>query len=209
MAGLSPPRCRADSSLSELLASAPSGRGGRLSGSAPGRLPWRHQGAKGSARRRKGGRVTPPSPLSWAARPEPPSRATSRTPWRGVAQTCENRCRTVWQRTSATPWQENNGGKSSCSQAPPGADGQEEATDLPVVRRTALPRDGRFLEILALRPRGARREPRRCADRQAKALKWLSQGPATERVEKLLKTSVLDEFTAAKASERRGEATSR
>jgi len=85
----------ADSSLSELLASAPQARGrAPFPGSAPGRLPWRHKGAKGSGKKKKkGGRVTPPSPLSWAARPSAEQSGRLAPRGRGVAQTCENRCR--------------------------------------------------------------------------------------------------------------------
>jgi small subunit ribosomal protein S16 len=66
------------------------------------------------------------------------------------------------------------------------------------------PRDGRFLEIVGTyAPRGASTTDRDAVIKidNEKAVKWLVNGAqATERVEKLLKTSgAWDEFTAARA----------
>jgi small subunit ribosomal protein S16 len=65
------------------------------------------------------------------------------------------------------------------------------------------PRDGRFIEVLGTyAPRGrSGAEPAAVVEvDNAKALKWLRQGAqATERVQKLLKTSgAWDEFEASK-----------
>jgi small subunit ribosomal protein S16 len=66
------------------------------------------------------------------------------------------------------------------------------------------PRDGRFIEVLGIyAPRGrSSAEPAAVVEvDNAKALKWLRQGAqATERVQKLLKTSgAWEEFEASKA----------
>ena len=91
------------------------------------------------------------------------------------------------------------------SEAPPGADGQEEQPTYRVVAADSRsPRDGRFLEIVGTyAPRGASTaEPDAVIQiDNEKAVKWLVNGAKpTERVERLLKTSgAWDEFSAAKA----------
>jgi len=107
MAGLSPPRCPGPTRASRSCwRRRPQARGGRLSRARrPGRLPWRHQGCEGSGKKKKkGGRVTRPSPAELAARPEPPSRADVSHPrGRGALRPARIDAATVWQRTSATP----------------------------------------------------------------------------------------------------------